>query len=139
CTRIPLEGIHCVMFGRRLRQLRKQRGLTQPALEALSGVGRAYISALERGERTNPSRDVIQALADALGVTGADLAGAAWVELEDVPVEKGSPTYDLHRLLSVWSALSPLGRTTLLKIALALESEEAAQPVNPTTQVTDSS
>jgi len=66
------------MLGDRLRQLRKQRRMNQTALAAAAGIDQRYLSDLERGHRTNPSREVIAALARALDVPVLDLAEAAW-------------------------------------------------------------
>ncbi len=62
------------MVGERLRNLRKWRGLTQVMLSQASGVAQNYISALERGAAGNPSPDVLQRLAEALGVPQAELS-----------------------------------------------------------------
>lgn len=62
-------------FGRRVRQLRLARGLSQEALAELAGLHRTYVSSLERGQR-NVGLDNIHALADALGVTPASLFAA---------------------------------------------------------------
>lgn len=51
-----------------LRNLRLARGLTQAELAARAGVDRSYVSRLERGQRANPSQDVLAALARVLGV-----------------------------------------------------------------------
>ena len=59
-------------FGRRLRALRTERGLSQEALADLAGVHRTYAGSIERGER-NVALDNIHALADALGVSPARL------------------------------------------------------------------
>lgn len=40
----------CVRFGRRLCQLREQRGWDQADLAAHSGIGRVHISQLENGK-----------------------------------------------------------------------------------------
>lgn len=52
--------------------LRKERGLSQEQLGLETGVHRNYIGGVERGERS-PSVAVIATLADALGVSLADL------------------------------------------------------------------
>lgn len=54
-------------FGRRLKDLREKKGLSQAELEKASGVSQQSISAYERGDR-DPSRLVLQALIKALGV-----------------------------------------------------------------------
>lgn len=59
-------------FGRRVRALRQERGLSQEALADLVGIHRTYVGSVERGER-NISLDNINVLADTLGVSPARL------------------------------------------------------------------
>lgn len=67
-----------VAFGRRVRELRVDRGLSQETLAELAGLHRTYVSSLERGER-NVALQNIHRLAKALDVEVADLfsGGAA--------------------------------------------------------------
>jgi len=60
------------VFGRRLRQLRSARGLSQEELADLAGLDRTYVSGCERGKR-NISLENIYRLASALGVDAAEL------------------------------------------------------------------
>ena len=54
-------------IGRRLRDLRQQRGLSQGDLEKASGLLRCYISRVEHGH-TVPSIETLERFAAALGV-----------------------------------------------------------------------
>lgn len=56
------------LIAQRVRELRKQRGLTLEQLADHSGVSRSMISLIERQE-TSPTAAVLNKLADALGVT----------------------------------------------------------------------
>ena len=47
-------------FGRRLRALRAQNGLTLKAMASEIGVSPAYLSALEHGHRGRPNRRFVQ-------------------------------------------------------------------------------
>lgn len=60
------------IFGKRVRELRKEHGLSQVELAAKVGIDRSYMGFLERGER-NPSLEVIASIAEALGVTPDEL------------------------------------------------------------------
>ena len=56
-----------VAFGRVLRALRREQGVSQDELGALSGYHRTYIGQLERGEKS-PSLRTLFNLAGTLGV-----------------------------------------------------------------------
>ena len=59
-------------FGKRVRELRLTRGLSQEKLAHRAGMHRTYLGGIERGER-NPSLKNIQAIAVALNVTLSEL------------------------------------------------------------------
>ena len=59
-------------FGRRVRELRTQRKLSQEALAMACDLDRTYIGGIERGER-NVSLVNIQKIASALGVRVREL------------------------------------------------------------------
>jgi len=61
------KSIELLAFGRALRNLRKEKKLTQDELSLYSRVDRSYISELENGEKA-PSLLTITALARALHV-----------------------------------------------------------------------
>lgn len=72
-----------VDFGRKLRELRKQKNLTQKQLAALIGVKNSIISFYEVGDRI-PSPEIIIKLAAALNVTSDYLLGIEKNETIDV-------------------------------------------------------
>ena len=59
-------------FGKRLRSLRRARGLSQESLAHEADLDRTYVGGVERGER-NTSLLNIRKLADALGVSPREL------------------------------------------------------------------
>jgi transcriptional regulator with XRE-family HTH domain len=63
------------LFGERMRELRKQRGLSQEALALACNLDRTYIGSVERGER-NVSLINIQTIADGLSVPARELFNA---------------------------------------------------------------
>jgi transcriptional regulator with XRE-family HTH domain len=69
---MPLEEDIRARFGRRLRELRRERGLSQEELAFRAGLHRTYVSSAERGER-NVSLINIERLARALEIDMSDL------------------------------------------------------------------
>jgi transcriptional regulator with XRE-family HTH domain len=57
----------------RLKETRESRGLTQVELATLSGVGRPTISNIENGKTSGIDFQVLEKLANALGVNAAVL------------------------------------------------------------------
>ena len=76
-TRVPdaVEEVASGRLGERVRALRRGRGLTLEALAGRSGVSRAMISKLERGEK-NPTLVVAAKVARGLGVGLSQVVGA---------------------------------------------------------------
>jgi len=60
------------LFGKRVRELRKKRKLSQERLAEEAGLDRSFMSGIERGVE-NPTLYTIQAIADGLGVSVGQL------------------------------------------------------------------
>jgi transcriptional regulator with XRE-family HTH domain len=69
-----VDAVSSGQLGGRVRRLRRRRGLTLEELAGISGVSRAMISKLERGEK-NPTLVVAAKLAEGLGATLSQVAG----------------------------------------------------------------
>ena len=67
------------IFVENLRAARRAKGLSQEELAHRAGLDRTYISALERNVY-NPTIDVVDRLADALGIDAAALLAKSSVE-----------------------------------------------------------
>lgn len=59
-------------FGIKIKELRKQKGLSQERLANLADIDRTYLPTIEKGER-NVSIEVVEKLANALNVEIKDL------------------------------------------------------------------
>jgi transcriptional regulator with XRE-family HTH domain len=57
----------CLQFGKKLKKLRKERGLSQEKLAEITGLHRTYISDIERGARSISLKN-IEIIAQALEV-----------------------------------------------------------------------
>jgi transcriptional regulator with XRE-family HTH domain len=59
-------------LGKRIKELRQERGLSQEAFAHSAGLDRTYIPSIEKGER-NISLEVIEKIAKALGLKISEL------------------------------------------------------------------
>ena len=69
---VNTDGDIKIVFGRRVRTLRKRKGLSQEQLALRCGLDRTYVGGVERGER-NISIVNIEKIARAIGLTLKDL------------------------------------------------------------------
>ncbi|WP_347709851.1 helix-turn-helix domain-containing protein [Halomonas gemina] len=69
---VQMRNEKLVAFGKRVRELRKNKGLSQDGFAVLSGIDRSYMGQVERGEK-NVTLIKIYQLSEALGVEVADL------------------------------------------------------------------
>lgn len=93
-------------LGKRLRQIRIQKGFTQQALAQKADIGVVYLGEIERGLKM-PSLSVFIKIVEALGVS-ADYV--LWEELSS-----GS-TYICNEITKKMESLSPKQRKTIADI-----------------------
>ena len=63
-----MNDIRLIAFGRKVREIRKAKGLSQEALADLSGIDRSYMGHIERGQKNVTLLKIYQ-IADALNVS----------------------------------------------------------------------
>lgn len=96
----------------RLATLRDNQGVSLSEIARRAQISKAYLSQLERGESTQPSYEVLERIATALGVHVEDLTGrrGSWdpAELEPVPpslrafaTQSGLPDVDVEMLARI--------------------------------------
>lgn len=71
-----------MFLGYKLKQLRKEKGLTMVELEKMSGIKQAMLSQIESGKK-NPRPATVEKLANALGVNREYF----YIESVDIPAE----------------------------------------------------
>jgi transcriptional regulator with XRE-family HTH domain len=75
-------------LGRRLKQLREAKGLTQVELAIKAGLSPSNVAQIEQGQRPDPRVSTVAALAQALGVDIGDLFPPELpAEAEEPPTE----------------------------------------------------
>lgn len=57
---------HTMKLGPTIKRCRQVRGMTLASVAASAGVSVSYLSLLERGERTDPGLETVEAIAEAL-------------------------------------------------------------------------
>lgn len=97
-------------FGKRIRQLRLSKGLSQPSLARLANMDYKYLAALERGERNVTIRN-IQRILDALDVD----PGQLWSQKASKPSSTKNP--EVAFLVTAAERLDKSSRKQLISLA----------------------
>lgn len=89
-------------FGRRLRELRKQRNISQRDLAAQVGIDFSYLSKIEVGRLAPPSEEVIRQIAQVLEADTDELINLAGKVPKDLKavLEESPQAVELLRVLS---------------------------------------
>ncbi|UPT74770.1 MAG: helix-turn-helix domain-containing protein [Elusimicrobiota bacterium] len=99
-------------IGRRIKEERERRRLTQHALADAAGLSDKFISNLERGSR-QPATKSLQAIAGALGIEPKDL-------YTGVPSTYKPLDADLAQLASILKDASPKDRAVAIRMVKSL-------------------
>ena len=102
----------------RLRRFRGEAGLTQAELAKKAKLSKAYVSELEGDVGRRPSGEVLVRIADALGISIADLMGRSRILMEGDPrisaslrafaAEQKLPEADVSMLAGIrWRGSAP--------------------------------
>lgn len=113
-------------FGRRLRDLRKQKNISQRDLATQVEVDFTYLSKIEGGRLAPPSEDVIRRLAKALGADENELINLAGKVPKDLKavLEESPQAVELLRVLSE----RKLPNETYRQMLDLARKSDAAQP-----------
>lgn len=86
-------------FAQTLKEFRERAGLSQYALAGRAGIDPSYVNRVERGERDAPTREVVEALAQALELNAVEtddlLLSAGYAPVSRVALRTGDPTMRL--------------------------------------------
>ena len=99
-------------LGQRLSRLREKQQLSLSEVARRAQISKAYLSQLERGDSKQPSYEVLDRLATALGASVEELAGrrGSWDPSEQEPVpaslrafasQSGLPSVDVEMLARI--------------------------------------
>lgn len=61
------------MYQNRMKQIRKEKGITLTDISTITGISVGYLSHLERGSRKNPSLEKMDKIAKVLGKSVSDV------------------------------------------------------------------
>lgn len=104
-------------IGERVKNLRKQRKITQLDLSKKSGVSQQAISNIETG-RNIPSAETIRLLACILEVSTAELLG------EDIILSEHKLTPREFQMITEFRKLNPAGQKHLVELAVFYQTME---------------
>jgi transcriptional regulator with XRE-family HTH domain len=89
-------------LGRRLREVRSWRQLSVRAVAELSGISYSYLAKIERGAKPVNSRQVLEALAQTLRVSPAELTGRPYAPVDPIGSEAQASLGALEAVRTEW-------------------------------------
>ena len=110
-------------LGAWVREKRSEQRMSQKDLAAHARISRSYLCDIEHGRGTQPSLQVLQAIARALSEDPAELVTQAGFDIDrEEDLEPGSQRE--RRVLTMFRALSPDAQETAEKFVRFLHTEE---------------
>ncbi len=101
-------------FMERMKELREEKKLHKTDVAAGTGLDRSSITKYENGERDNPTKTILQTLADFFGVSMDYLAGTS--NIRDTSISNKT-------LTDIYNSLNDDGKIQLVKYAMYLQKE----------------
>lgn len=115
-------------FGNRLRELRRERGVSQKDMAATLGVSAAYLSALEHGHRGQPSWPFVQKVIGYFNIIwdeAEELEKLVWSSHPRVVVDTSGLSPEATRLANLLAR--DIGRLDSATLRALSEIVEAAE------------
>ena len=109
-------------IGKKIKQYRQQRGLTQAELGQRLGITKSAICNVETDKETNLSIDRVFAFADALGCEPSDLLENHDIYIKDFSVES-SYKDEVQILLEYYKTLSESQKERVVEYARLLSGD----------------
>ncbi|TDU04285.1 DNA-binding SARP family transcriptional activator [Streptomyces sp. 846.5] len=100
------------LFGPRLQSFRRRAGLSQEVAAARAGISTRALRDIERGRVQRPHSRTLQRLADALGLTGGELADLLDAARSGPPRGAGRPRLLILGTLSLQRGQTPVAVTS---------------------------
>lgn len=112
-------------FGRKLRELREERGVSQKDMAKSVGVSAAYLSALEHGRRGQPTWDLLQRIIGYFNIIWDDaeeLQNLAAISHPRVTIDTAGLTPEATELANLIARhIRILDKDTVRQISLSVE------------------
>jgi transcriptional regulator with XRE-family HTH domain len=112
-------------FGKYLKQLREDRGMTLRDVEEMVKISNAYLSQVENGQRSVPTMKILSKLAQAYGVSVTVLAEQAAAEIRNQKIEsETNPPPDTEFVSRGYEHLTEENKNKLKSFLNYLQSQQ---------------
>ena len=113
-------------FGRAIREIRKELGLSQKSVADAADIGQSYLCMIESDERRNPGAQILARVAQALGISVDELVMRAGLLPRDRPDEPLTrKATHLFRQLPLWRQQDVLAQLEFYLTQVEIAPHEA--------------